>query len=88
MELSRSDLIRALVGAYRSHTQVRPHHAPQNAARPASRGRKIRCKSGYCGECVQCLENARWERIFAEKFADPNYYTCRITRNASPLSAF
>src|SRR4051794_13723067 len=30
-----------------------------------------RCR---CGKCRQCLDDARWERIFNEKFADPNYY--------------
>jgi hypothetical protein len=24
-----------------------------------------------CGQCPICLENARWDQIFAEKFADP-----------------
>jgi hypothetical protein len=28
-----------------------------------------------CGTCTTCIENARWERIFREKFADPDYYT-------------
>ena len=44
------------------------------AARPVdSRAvqRADRCK---CGKCRPCLDDARWERIFAEKFADPNYY--------------
>jgi hypothetical protein len=45
----------------------------------------MRCQ---CGHCQQCLENARWERIFAEKFVDPNYYTRLVTRTASPLTSF
>jgi len=28
-----------------------------------------------------------WERIFAEKFADPNYYTGPVTHMASPLTS-
>ena len=31
-----------------------------------------RCR---CGLCATCVENARWERIFEQKFADPGYYT-------------
>jgi hypothetical protein len=31
-----------------------------------------RCR---CGVCAGCKENERWERIFAEKFADPTYYS-------------
>lgn len=50
----------------------------------SSRAPKARCT---CGQCSQCVENARWERIFAEKFADPNYYSHRLTRTNSPLSA-
>ena len=40
-----------------------------------------------CGHCRQCLDNARWERIFAEKFADPEYYTRRHVRCSSPLES-
>jgi hypothetical protein len=49
-----------------------------------TRNQTRRCQ---CGKCQQCVENARWERIFAEKFADPNYYTRRIIRTTSPLSS-
>jgi hypothetical protein len=36
--------------------------------------------------CRTCCDNARWERIFQEKFADPGYYSNPITRNGSSLS--
>jgi hypothetical protein len=36
--------------------------------------------------CRRCSDNARWERIFQEKFADPDYYSNPITRNGSSLS--
>ena len=48
------------------------------------RRRSPRCG---CGRCAQCADNARWERIFAEKFADPDYYTSRNTRGSSPLES-
>ncbi len=41
-----------------------------------------------CGQCKSCLENARWERIFNEKFADPNYYSGLAVRYESPLHSF
>ena len=88
MELSNPELIRALVGAYRKAAQAKPRHGPHSAAGLASKGRKVRCKSGQCGECVRCQENARWERIFAEKFADSHDYTSRITHTASALASF
>jgi hypothetical protein len=29
------------------------------------------------------VDNARWERIFQEKFADPNYYAKPLRRDSS-----
>ncbi len=49
---------------------------------PAAKRRNRRCQ---CGQCRRCLEVARWERIFAEKFEDPTYYTRLTVRTASPL---
>ena len=49
---------------------------------PAHKARKRRCK---CGQCSQCQEYARWDRIFQEKFADPNYYTQIRYRYSSAL---
>jgi hypothetical protein len=31
-------------------------------------------KRCHCGQCFRCQEEARWERIFNERFADPEYY--------------
>ncbi|HVN03496.1 MAG TPA: hypothetical protein VMT86_03705 [Bryobacteraceae bacterium] len=39
-----------------------------------------------CGQCPRCRDDARWERIFNEKFADPSYYTARSVRHYSSLS--
>ena len=38
-----------------------------------------------CGKCRQCVEEARWERIFTEKFADPEYYGQRPVAQGSSL---
>jgi hypothetical protein len=51
---------------------------------------KARRTSGrcHCGQCRNCQENARWERIFQEKFANSDYYHHDIrVRYASPLSS-
>ncbi len=38
-----------------------------------------------CGSCTTCRD-ARWERVFQEKFADPDYYLRRVGRHGSSLS--
>jgi hypothetical protein len=80
MELSSPELIRALMQAHENPTSARRRRGAQDAVGPVRR----RCR---CGQCHQCLDNARWERIFAEKFADPDYYARRVTRIASPLTS-
>jgi hypothetical protein len=59
---------------------------PMPQANPAkSRRASGRC---HCGQCRNCQENARWERIFQEKFANSDYYHHDIRiRYASPLSS-
>lgn len=68
---------------------------PASAAKPArGSGRQVgeagkaprqrgHCK---CGHCKACLENARWERIFNEKFAVPGYYGGPAFKHSSTLS--
>lgn len=46
-----------------------------------------RVKRCHCGICATCRENMRWERIYSEKFADPDYYKDRYVRHASSLDA-
>jgi hypothetical protein len=84
MELSSAESIFALIRECGNPTPVRVRPSAKDAAQPASRGRKVRCQ---CGQCPQCQESARWERIFAEKFADPNYYTSPVTRRGSSLTS-
>jgi hypothetical protein len=84
MELSSPESIRTLMGTYWNPTAARRRRGAQDAAQRASKGRRTRCG---CGHCRQCLDNLRWERIFAEKFADPNYYTRSVVHIASPLTS-
>ena len=83
MELSSHEAIYALMPGYKDPA-LRVRRSAQDAAQRARRGRRARCK---CSQCRQCLDDARWERIFAEKFADPNYYTRPITHTTSPLAS-
>ena len=47
----------------------------------------VRCDSGKCRTCATCVTNAKWERVFNEKFADPDYYKAGLpTRIGSTLS--
>lgn len=39
-----------------------------------------------CGSCKTCVSNARWERVYNEKFADGDYYIGMRLSNRSPLS--
>jgi hypothetical protein len=46
-------------------------------------GKRRNCK---CGTCESCLDNARWDRVFREKFEDPDYYKQRSVRQGSSLN--
>ena len=84
MTLATPHSITALMRAFNGPTRTAIRRGSQHVA-PLVRDRRMRCK---CGQCPQCLDNARWERIFAEKFADPNYYTRSVaTHMASPLAS-
>ena len=52
----------------------------------APRVSKAKSRRCNCGKCAPCIDNARWERIFNEKFADPSYYTRDRFRCSSPLN--
>jgi len=47
---------------------------------------KLRAARCACGRCYTCKENLRWERIFNEKFADPDYYKPRLKSPGSSLA--
>ena len=86
MELSSLEVIRELMPGYegRVRSLFGLVGAAQPVNQPANKGRKMRCK---CGQCHQCLDDARWVRIFAAKFEDPTYYNRPLTRMASPLAS-
>lgn len=80
VELSDSKEIAALLAAQK---QAQRPPSTQRVRLSARAARRHRC---YCGACSTCLENARWEKIFNEKFADPNYYKTQPVRHTSSLS--
>jgi hypothetical protein len=50
---------------------------------------RMRPKSPCCrsGKCASCIEEARWERLFRQKFADAHYYSRRQSLwSVSPLA--
>ncbi len=83
MELASPESIRALISDF-ENSQPRQH------CRGARKSPDRSHKNGpcQCGRCAECRENARWERIFAEKFADPDYYTRCVAPITSPLASF
>jgi hypothetical protein len=67
--------------------RLAPTAAPEKSfARPVPLPKRLRPQRCTCGKCALCAENARWERIFNEKFADPSYYSGRGPQFSSPLS--
>lgn len=52
-------------------------------------GRRVSFKAQTgcrCGSCKRCLDNARWNRIYSEKFADPEYYGSITLKHNSALA--
>ena len=67
-----------------AQTTFKPRNAPVETEDSRSRVRQRQyC---LCGQCRWCLDNARWERIFNEKFLDPTYYGRLTVRHSSTLA--
>ncbi len=80
------------------------HPTPSGIIRPmpiVSEPRKKRCivaqtvqpaakvhRRCHCGICRVCQDNAHWERVFREKFADLDYYSGLRVSQRSPLADF
>ena len=79
VELSDSREIAALLAGSPQPKRITSPARNHNGHRGAA---LRRCK---CGDCATCLENARWEKIFNEKFADPNYYKPKPVKHTSSL---
>jgi hypothetical protein len=85
MELADPSIITALFpetgeGVNRQPYSRRPKSSGQKRRGPVAK--RIVCR---CGECSTCHDNAKWERIFREKFEDPFYYSRWQERSGSAL---
>jgi hypothetical protein len=82
MELASPECLRELMRVYENK---KPARVRRRVTAPAQyRPRMPGCK---CGKCAQCIENERWERIFAEKFEDKDYYKQPLLKMTSPLES-
>ena len=78
MEITDPSTVAALISIAEGMTRraaVQQNYAP-------ARTQRARCR---CGKCARCLDNARWERIFREKFEDPEYYRQTRLHSSSSL---
>jgi hypothetical protein len=84
MELSDDETLETILRIWEADQKARKHE--RNAAAyeaPSSKSFRRRCS---CGACLECQENARWLRIYREKFEDREYYKRRSVPLSSPLS--
>jgi hypothetical protein len=85
MQLGNPQTIQELLASIGQPVRGSRRRAPVAVTIKPVRAHKIsRCPRGCT--CRTCSDNARWERIFQEKFADPGYYSNPTTRNGSSLS--
>jgi hypothetical protein len=80
MELSDPRLIASLL----VETRTRRPRLPRGGQ--AVGNRLFTPKRCICGQCFTCRDNAKWNRIFNEKFADPDYYSRSGLSQGSSLS--
>jgi hypothetical protein len=83
MELADPQSIAELLWTDPAPRQAAPRIKKASPPPAHSHGPDRRCR---CGVCTACRDAARWERIFQEKFADPDYYSRRIPQQGSSLN--
>jgi hypothetical protein len=90
MELSDPRVIGQLMEAATTRAQKRQPRMvkAKEADKVAYTGPAAKRRGCRCGACNTCKENARWEQIFAAKFADPTYYSGPVIRHGSPFNTF
>jgi hypothetical protein len=86
IELSQGSVIEQLLaGSHMPAAAVRSQNTAASG-HPIHLPKRLKMCRCHCGVCVRCVEEARWEKVFREKFADPTYYGDRPPRFSSPLS--
>jgi hypothetical protein len=86
MELASRSLVEELARTGHSGPKRRRAAQQRPAMLPVASGPADRQRPCKCGTCARCRDNARWERIFQEKFADPTYYQECAPKQGSSLS--
>jgi hypothetical protein len=85
MELADPRTVEALLAVHARIPRGRPRGWRPVTTVRLSMARCPIVKRCRCGVCCRCQENARWERIFNERFADPEYYKERPAPCGSSL---
>jgi len=70
MEISDPKLIKSLLAEARKPRRNQALKQDELYEAPTRKSMRRNCR---CGRCPSCMTNMRWERIFQEKFADPEY---------------
>jgi len=86
MDLADQKLVRAFLADFApARRGRRVKTAPPSVEMPPPNAniKQTRCR---CGQCPPCRENARWERIFNDKFLDPHYYQREAPKFGSSLN--
>jgi hypothetical protein len=86
LELSQVNVIEQLLAGSRTPAIVTRSQGTAIGARPIHLPKRLKMSRCRCGVCRTCTEEARWEKVFREKFADPTYYGDRPPRFSSPLA--
>ena len=85
MELADPRMIAELLATHARTVRGRAGQKKPPVLAKATNAASTKAKRCHCGQCVRCQENARWDRIFNERFADPNYYKERPARFGSSM---
>jgi hypothetical protein len=86
LELSQVNVIEQLLAGSHSPAIAARSQGTAICAHPIHLPKRLKMSRCRCGVCHTCTEEARWDKVFREKFADPTYYGDRPPRFSSPLS--
>ena len=81
MQIETQEAIAVMLQQIQEPRQKRP--VAMSSAHPRTRAAG-RCA---CRQCKVCQDNARWDRVFNEKFVDPDYYLPRHITQGSSLAS-
>ena len=85
MELADPRMIEELLQAHVRIARARSNQKKRALFAKFTSAPCPKVKRCHCGTCARCREDARWERIFNERFADPDYYKERPARFGSSM---